>query len=260
MDICETTIYKSGAFDRHPWEIARARAVHSLLSDVISKGDDTTILDLGCGDVFVASFLSNKFPNSAFHCVDTAFNDEIIEQYNKSIKGQPIYLYPSIDEYEDKTLDKINVVLLLDVIEHIENEIEFLKELSLSKKITSETIFIITVPAFQSLFSNHDIYLKHFRRYDIKTLKERLARGNITVEKTGYFFFSLFIIRWLQKRVQKEYDLNKEKGVGAYKSKGLLDVLLENILYIDFKVGKLLRKIGFTLPGLSCFAICRKSQ
>ncbi|MBW7867849.1 MAG: class I SAM-dependent methyltransferase [Brumimicrobium sp.] len=260
MDICETATFKTGEYDRHPWELARLKVVVSFLQPLISKQPNARILDLGCGDVFVAESLSNTFTQTTFSCVDTAFTEEYIQHIEKRVDKQRIQLFSSLNDVSEIVENTVDIVLLLDVIEHIEDEIEFLNKLRHSGIINEHTKIVITVPAYQSLFSNHDVYLNHFRRYDTKLLAERIGKAGYAVETTGYFFFSLFLIRKVQKWLQKEGEIDNEKGIGAYTSKGWMDSMVKKILYLDFVIGKALRKTGIRLPGLSCFGICRIQQ
>lgn len=258
MDICEATSLEREKINRHPWELARIEVVKNFLTPIIAQNSKATILDLGCGDVFVAQQLSYQYSKATFHCVDIAFTPEIIATISEPIKNLPISLYSSTQELNKTISKKVDVVLLLDVIEHIEDEVTFLKELNQSGLIDSNTKVIITVPAYQKLFSNHDVYLKHFRRYNIALLNNHLQQACFESKKTGYFFFSLLLVRVLQKLFQGNKTVDAEKGIGAYQSKGWADTLFVKTLYLDFLIGKFFRIFGIKLPGLSCFSICQQ--
>lgn len=258
MDICEASSFEREKINRHPWELARIKVVKNFLTPVVAQKPTTTILDLGCGDVFVAQQLAYQYPKTTFHCVDIAFTPEIIATISEPVKDLPISLYSSTQELRKTFASKIDIVLLLDVIEHIEDEILFLKTLNQSGLIDSNTKIIITVPAFQKLFSNHDVYLKHFRRYNIALLNNHLQQAGFESKKTGYFFISLLLLRIIQKLVQGNKTVDTEKGIGAYQNKGWIDALMVKTLYLDFLIGKIFSVLGIKLPGLSCFSICQK--
>ena len=93
-----------------------------------------------------------------------------------------------------KIISKINkkydLILAADVIEHIKNDKKIIKDLhNLLKK---KGFLLITVPAFNFLFSSKDVALKHFRRYDKHILKNLLIK-NFEIKKLSYFNFFLFI-------------------------------------------------------------------
>jgi len=258
MDICEAASFEREKIHRHPWELARIEVVKNFLTPIIAQKPATTILDLGCGDVFVAQQLAYQYPKASFHCVDIAFTPEIITTISEPVKNLPISLYSSTQELSSSISHKVDVVLLLDVIEHIEDEITFLKELNQSRLIDGNTKIIITVPAFQQLFSNHDVYLKHFRRYNIALLNDHLQQAGFKSQQTGYFFISLLFLRIIQKLFQGNKTVDTEKGIGAYQSKGWIDTFMVNTLYLDFLIGKFFSVLGIKLPGLSCFSICQQ--
>ena len=258
MDICEATSLEREKINRHPWELARIEVVKNFLTPIIAEKPNATILDLGCGDVFVAQQLVYQYPKATFHCVDIAFTTEIISTISEPVKNLPISLYSSTQDLNNSISNKVDVVLLLDVIEHIEDEITFLKELRQSGLIDGNTKIIITVPAFQSLFSNHDVYLRHFRRYNIALLNNHLELAGFKSQQTGYFFISLLLVRVFQKMLQGNKTVDAEKGIGAYQSKGWVDTLFVKTLYLDFLIGKFFSVLGIKLPGLSCFSICQQ--
>jgi hypothetical protein len=85
----------------------------------------------------------------------------------------------------------IKAVGLFDVIEHIENDTDFLKDLRM--RITPETYVFINVPACQSLWSETDIQAGHFRRYSKRSLKKLASDSGFEIIEKGYFFSYYFI-------------------------------------------------------------------
>ena len=67
---------------------------------------------------------------------------------------------------EDAYLEQ---AMLLDVLEHIENDKEFL--ILIKKKLKINGRLLITVPAFEKLWSSEDDAAGHFRRYTIERPK-----------------------------------------------------------------------------------------
>ena len=89
-----------------------------------------------------------------------------------------------------KYKNKFDLIVATDVIEHIKNnKKEIIKISDLLKK---DGYILITVPAFQSLYSSKDISLKHFRRYNKETLRNLLNKHFYEIKFT-YFNFILFL-------------------------------------------------------------------
>lgn len=86
---------------------------------------------------------------------------------------------------------KYDLVGLFDVVEHIEDDNNFVQFL---RKVTSNNgLVVITVPAFPFLWSKHDIKHHHFRRYSKKSLKRLLEDNGFRIESMNYWNTSLFI-------------------------------------------------------------------
>jgi hypothetical protein len=147
----------------------------------------------------------------------------------------------------------------MDVIEHIEDEGKFLIDLLDRKFVTKDTLFFISVPAYQSLFTAHDEHLLHFRRYNNKALKSKLKESGFEIIDTGYFFLSLLKVRILQKMLEKIIGKKEQKGLAEKNYSPKMANIVKSVLLLDFKIGRLFAAMHIKLPGLSTYAICRKS-
>jgi len=89
--------------------------------------------------------------------------------------------------FADRTID---VITCLDLLEHVEEPDEVLKEFA--RVLKDGGRIIIMVPAFQILWSQHDEALCHLRRYGKADLAADLDEAGLRPEKMSYFFFSSF--------------------------------------------------------------------
>ncbi len=252
MDIIE--FQNSTNENRHPWELARLEVVYSFIKKHFTNNQSANILDVGCGDTFVVSELLKKMPKAKFHAVDIEFTTDLIAQFQED----EIHLYQHINEIENK-IEKTDLVLLMDVIEHIEDEKTFLKDLTQKKYITDDTLFLITVPAYQSLFSEHDVFLKHHRRYSRKQLNSVLKESGLEIIESGNFFSSLIAPRLLSLAKERIITKKEVKGLASWKGSKKQSNILKEVLYLDFKTTNFLKQLGVNLPGLSTYSLCRKS-
>ena len=260
MDLSEL---KTGIFyqeDRHPWECARLEIIRFLMAKVLRGKNQKNgiVLDIGCGDIFIINSLAKFFPGFTFYGIDSAFNDAIKKEYQKHALPN-IRLHSDMDDASAGIKDTADIVLLLDVIEHIENDLSFLKRLAQNKVISGHTKLIVTVPAFQFLFINRDKFLRHYRRYNNKLLASTLHESGIQVDRAGYFFFLLLLPRFFQVLFEKIFKIySKDPGIGNYKKKPVIDTMMKFIMLADFKICWFLLKLGIRLPGLTDFALCQK--
>ena len=96
----------------------------------------------------------------------------------------------------------IEQIMLLDVLEHIEDDTEFLH--LIYRKLAPGGKVLLTVPAFKALWSSEDDTAGHYRRYKQEQLKETAQAAGFTVEYINYFFeflfFPILFVRvWLEK-------------------------------------------------------------
>jgi hypothetical protein len=263
MDIKEFKINDlADGLMRHPWEKARAYFTLRLIDNFTNIPDNRKInvLDIGCGDAYVIETIGSKYKDAVFFAVDTAFTDEIIEDYISKYKDKYfLHLFKDLDNASSCINAEVDIVLLLDVLEHIQDEKSFLNLLRTYPFISETTFFIITVPAFQSLFSSHDVFLGHFRRYNKKSLKKLIDECGLSIVEQGYFFASLLIPRFLALLFEKSIRKVKQKGVSSYRANKLFDVILFSILTLDYKISLFLSKLGINTIGLSNYILCKKT-
>lgn len=86
---------------------------------------------------------------------------------------------------------------VFDVLEHIENEEEFL--IHLRDLLEPGGMFYLTVPALSLLWSQHDLHAKHFRRYQCSKLSKKLRKFGFTIHFSSYFFSLLLFIILIQR-------------------------------------------------------------
>jgi SAM-dependent methyltransferase len=245
---------------RHPWEIARVNVVKDLLKRNFSHYDGKAILDIGCGDTFVVEELALYLKNSDFYAIDTAFTDEVMEVYRNKISNPNIHLFKSLEEALLVIQKEVALITLLDVVEHIEDDIQFLSNLSKSNFMTNETEILITVPAFQSLFCSHDTFLGHYRRYTNGLLQKHIEKSGLKKVSAGYFFSSLLLPRVFQVWKEKlSPDENQTTGLVEWNGSKAKTKFISNILFFDYKIGRFFKYFGLNIIGLSNYMICKKS-
>jgi hypothetical protein len=240
----------------HPWETARVAIVLDVVSKYLPKRK-ITALDLGCGDIYFLDRFSQKNEGS-YYAVDIAFTNEIMEKLNLKYNNANITLFNSLDNIQANP--NIDVMFVMDVLEHIEEPVDFIKTTVNQNYIDKNTLFLFTVPAYQCLFSNHDKWIGHLKRYTPKLLKEEVSRAGLQVIESGSFFTTLLLPRLLTKILEKINKKSFEKSIGAggWHYGKIITTIVKIILKIDYYVfGKFFKKMGVKIPGLSLYAVCK---
>lgn len=244
---------------RHPWELARLHILTNLLKDSVHPTKKYYVVDIGCGDCFFAQAILKRWDNIEVIAVDTAYTIDEVQLKEKEVDHPGFKLFNNLGAAKSHLNNQVaDLVLLLDVIEHIEKDNAFLKELNSASFIKTGTRMLVTVPAYQILFSAHDAYLKHFRRYSLKQLTDRVSKAGFTPVQSGYFFLVLLPIRILEKVREKLSGAPPPTGIGEWKGSQGATTFIKKALIFDFWIGRTLKKLGFSLPGLSAFTVCKK--
>ncbi|HVG42971.1 MAG TPA: methyltransferase domain-containing protein [Chitinophagaceae bacterium] len=243
MDITE--LKRQKVITRHPWEIERVQVLIFLMNKYVPRVDH--VADIGGGDAYVLKSLCKKNIGKKFTAVDTAYTVEVIEH----IKDEKC----AIHFYNEMPANlKADSILLMDVLEHCEDDNALLRE---AKDLATEyTTFFITVPAFQQLFSRHDVLLQHYRRYTENSLTALCKRNGFVVKESGYFFSSLLLIRVIQLFLEKLGFTNSKKSIDNWKGGNAITKLFCFFLKLDFFIGRTFSRLGIKLPGLSTYCIC----
>lgn len=252
MDLCEL---QPNLKSRHPWEIVRIHAIKNLLmcDDVLL--DHLKILDIGCGDGFTVAEIFKNLNKVSIDAVDINLTDDQVSSFSNSYKN--ITFYNSYDLLLGK---RYNLIILLDVIEHVEDDLFFLK--NAIKLAAPNSYIFIAAPAFNSLLGNHDKYLGHYRRYNKKTINNLVNQAGLKNIESGYLFFSLLPLRFISifyERLTRSQNINKT-GVGSWKYSQILSRMIIFFLKLDIDINFKLKNIGINLPGLSIWSKSQRQQ
>jgi 2-polyprenyl-3-methyl-5-hydroxy-6-metoxy-1,4-benzoquinol methylase len=177
MDLKETDILGS-SIDQHWYYASKAAATMRLLGTTPYK----RILDVGAGSGFFSHYLLTHSSASEAWCVDISYDADS----DATTSGKPVHYRRSIDAVD------ADLVLLMDVLEHVDDDIGLLK--TYVEKVPSGSRFLITVPAFQFLWSGHDDFLEHKRRYTLAQLEAVVRKSGLTVKQGAYYFGLVFPI------------------------------------------------------------------
>lgn len=236
---------------RHPWETSRLAAVRKILKGVIKEG--LSVLDLGCGDGFLALSLFSG-TGAKVVAIDSNFTSRRAAEltaidpgikFAKSVKGD----------------ERFGLILLLDVIEHVDRDAAFLKK-TVNERLAEGGKVLITVPSFNALFSGHDRFLGHRRRYSLNELSSLIEKAGLRTLSKGYLFSSLVLPRALSVGVEKAFCKRPEKsfGVGNWRRGRALSAVVKTILDIDNSLCLALGRSGIRIPGLTGWVLCERQR
>lgn len=251
MDLIETNPRHS---NRHPWEIARVKVLKKMLKRSLVNKKHQKVLDVGCGDGYISRDLFFPFNQVSVSCLDPFLTPEQITELKTLC---PRFNYTN--NYDAIRGEKFDLILLLDVLEHEQDDRALLKEIT-ETFLANEGKLIIFAPAFQSLFCAHDLFLKHFRRYTRQKLIDLTETLGLTRVASGYLFSLLLFPRMVSTLLQKILgrSLIRNRGVGNWNHNRMVTSIITFLLNLDNGLLLGLTKVKIHIPGLTTWILCQK--
>jgi SAM-dependent methyltransferase len=252
MDLRER---RDGQVRRHPWELARLSALRRIVAGV-ALPPGARVLDVGCGDGFTGRELFSDRSLASLTGLDANFTDADLAALpaRDPATGVELRHVRGFDEIEGESFD---AVLLLDVIEHVPDDVGLLRRVR-ERHLAEGGIALVTVPAFPALFSAHDRFLGHERRYRYAQLRRVAAEAGLRLERGGYLFASLLLPRLLGSLRDRVLRAGRAAGLGSWRGGPALTALLTCVLDADNRLLLGLSGRGLRLPGLSAWVLCKK--
>lgn len=144
------------------------------------------LIDVGAGSGFFSRSIADFRTGQQVICVDPNYELEQIEEAGnlRFVKAPP--------------MSGGDVYLFMDVLEHVANDVELLRSY-INNARPGAKVFI-TVPAFMSMWSVHDEYLEHFRRYRLAEVVDVVSRAGLKIVHKRYLFGLIFPAAWLFRR------------------------------------------------------------
>lgn len=167
------------AEDSHWWFRARRRLIASVL-ERLYPGGELDIVDMGCGTGGMTQMLArfgrvtgvDEAAEAREYCARRGVRDVV-----------------SLDEW-GRTDTLYDLATAFDVIEHVEDDLGFV--VGLHERIKPGGRIVVTVPAYQVLWSAFDEMNHHERRYTRGPLAKLLGEAGFLVERASYFNTILF--------------------------------------------------------------------
>ena len=239
MDLKEEDILGE-EIQNHWYYVSKGRAMRQFLGDIGSS----EVLDVGAGSgVFSRQLLEEGRCERAI-CLDPNYAEEKTEVYHGK----------RIDFVKSATGNTSKLILMMDVLEHVSDDSALLAEYVDRLEVGGHVL--ITVPAFQFMWSGHDVFLEHYRRYTIEMIEAVVRQSGIIPVKSRYFFGGLFPAL-AAIRLSKKILFDR----GALKAKSELKSYPKWFNSALISLHDIERRTFFginKLFGLSVFCLCRK--
>ncbi|MCE5268109.1 MAG: class I SAM-dependent methyltransferase [Planctomycetaceae bacterium] len=187
--------------ERHWWFVARRRILSRLIEELLPASPQSLLIDVGCGTGGnVAAF------EDRYRCVGIDTSAEAIALARNRFPRVQFIAGRSPHDL-GKLVTDAKLILLCDVLEHVADDYAMFSELAAATSPGCH--FLVTVPADESLWGEHDESFGHYRRYDAARLEGVWSELPITTLLVSHFNARLLpVIRLIRAR-------NRRRGTSA---------------------------------------------
>jgi ubiquinone/menaquinone biosynthesis C-methylase UbiE len=167
------------------WFKARRKILLSFIEEQYKQNQEKRlkILDLGCGTGIMLGHLALYGQVSG------------IDNSKEAIKFCHRRNFQNVTLADAQKLplksNSFDIVTALDLLEHVKDDQKALKEMK--RILRPDGYALITLPAFPSLWSSHDLFNKHYRRYTKKDILNKVKRAGLKIKRLTFFNTFLFL-------------------------------------------------------------------
>ena len=233
MDLKEEDILGAD-IGRHWYYRSKAAALRRAVGSLAPKH----LLDIGAGSGFFSRHLLERTAAESALCVDIGYPAD----RDDSVAGKPVRYR------RDTGPTDCDLVLMMDVLEHVDDDRWLVRHYA--DKVPSGAHFLVTVPAFAFLWSGHDVFLEHKRRYRLPEIESSMRDAGLEIVRGSYYFGFVFPLAAAVRLA----DRNTTEPRSSLKKQGALtNGILTAICAAELPLFPINR-----LAGLSCFVLAKK--
>jgi len=231
------------AEDRHWWYRGRRTVLEGVLAG-LAPARDARILDAGCGSGRNMLELARYGEVTGIELSETSVALARERNSGEVVAGSVLEM-----PFADASFD---LAVSLDVIEHLEDDLAALRELR--RTVAPGGSLLVTVPAYQWLWSGHDEINHHHRRYTRGSLQSVAEQAGWRQARTTYFNSLLLPVAIVLRVLERFNTKTTESSLDLWIPPEPVNWLLERPLALE---AALIARGGRIPAGLSLLAVFR---
>jgi SAM-dependent methyltransferase len=210
------------AEDRHWWYRGRRTVIDRVL-DGLELRPGARILDAGCGSGRNMVDLARRGTVTGVELSETSVALARGRDCGEVLQGSVLEM-----PFPDGSFD---LAVSLDVVEHLEDDAAALRELR--RTVAPGGTLLVTVPAYQWLWSGHDVINHHHRRYTRRSLQRVAEQAGWRQVRTSYFNSLLLPVAILLRVLDRVNTKTTESSLDLWVPPEPLNWLLERPLALE---------------------------
>ena len=231
------------AEDRHWWYRGRRTVLERVLADLRLPAR-ARILDAGCGSGRNMIEFARHGTVTGIELSDTSVALARERGAGEVVEGSVLEMPFDADAFD--------LAASLDVIEHLQDDLQALRELR--RVVAPGGSLLVTVPAYQWLWSGHDEINHHFRRYTRRSLQQVGEQAGWHQVRTTYFNSLLLPAAILLRVLDRFNRKTTESSLDLWVPPAPVNWLLERPLALE---AAMIGRGGRIPAGLSLLAVFR---
>jgi SAM-dependent methyltransferase len=231
------------AEDRHWWYRGRRRVLERVIA-ALELPQHARILDAGCGSGRNMVDLARRGSVTGIELSEPSASIARERNAGEVVSGSVLQM-----PFAQHSFD---LAVCLDVIEHLEDDLAALRELR--RVVAPSGSLLVTVPAYQWLWSGHDEVNHHFRRYTPRSLQRVAEEAGWRQVRSTHFNSLLLPVAVLLRVLDRFSRKTTESSLDLWVPPPPLNWLLERPLLLE---ASLIGHGGRIPAGLSLLAVFR---
>ncbi len=210
---------------RYWWFVGRRLLIARLLQDALPRaGMKLNLVDVGCGTGANLPMLRRAVgEGSAVFGFD--FSPLALQWAREQTEWAPSSLAAlSLSQGDAMQMplrdNCADCVTMLDVLEHLPDDARALSEVE--RILKPGGVLLLSVPAYQHLWSAHDEALHHFRRYERAQLRQVLRGAGLKIEKLSFAMSLMPPIAWFWRRFVLPFGPGRPKNASRHSQGAVL--------------------------------------
>ena len=183
---------------RHFWFRARNKVIAAVVKKYnVIPDQDARVIEIGCGNGNVLSYLSRTLRKEIWGA--DLFAEALT--FCQTRVSLPLI---QLDTYRLPFVGSLDAVCMFDILEHLRADTEVLAEIYRALKPGGK--IVLTVPAYQKLWSYFDEFSHHQRRYNKVQLRRKLEAAGFEIEKSSYYMMTLLPLIAVGRKIQNRQN------------------------------------------------------
>ena len=201
----------------HFWIKRRFAVCRKLLAGL--PVSSLTIAEVGCGHGIV----QRQFEDQWGVAVD-GFDLNMRALQSQVSRRSRLYYYDVLEKRREFEA-RYDLILLFDVLEHIQRDDDFLKSLLFYLK--EDGLLFINVPSDMRMYSRYDVAAGHVRRYSIAVLEKLASQCTLRVKQWTYWGLPLSPLLLLRKLTLRRTPPNEVIAAGFSPRNSIINLALQ---------------------------------